>query len=196
MLTPRRAPRPPAPLAVPLSVRLSLAALLALALAPRTARALGEEEWLASATLGGGLVRGGGASGAGGGVGLELAHGLTDLVAVRGAVALERMGLPARAGAPAQGTNAFALVAGAAAAFDVLRTVPFVEIGLALDHVVAGAHAGTRTGVELGVGADYLMDRDWSVGAAVRSRFLPLVLGDGAGQIWSFGGVVRISRRF
>ena len=192
MLTPRRAPRPPAPLAVPLIV----AALLGLSLAPRTARALGEEEWLASATLGGGLVRGGGASGAGGGVGLELAHGLTDLVAVRGGVALERMGLPAHAGAPAQGTNAFALVAGAAAAFDVLRTVPFVELGLALDHVVAGAHAGTRTGVELGVGADYLMDRDWSLGAAVRSRLLPLVLGDGSGQLWSFGGVVRISRRF
>lgn len=57
-------------------------------------------------------------------------------------------------------------IAGAVAALDVLRTIPFIELGAGAD-VIGGELAPL---LRLGVGADYLLTPDLSLGAVARYR--------------------------
>ena len=57
-------------------------------------------------------------------------------------------------------------IAGAVAALDVLRTIPFIELGAGAD-LIGGELAPL---LRLGVGADYLITPDLSFGAVARYR--------------------------
>ena len=171
-----------------------LAALLVLIRADPAA-ALDEDEWLAAAGLAGAALRTGGEFRPGVAGTLEVQRGLTDLWAARGGVGLDGFDLGA-----GHWRQDLSLTLGAALAFDVLRTVPFAELGLVLAFVDLGGdrpESGACAGFEVAAGADYLLDQSWALGLVVRGRGLPLALGgqgDGAG--WSLAASVRLARRF
>jgi hypothetical protein len=175
----------------------ALVAALALWLAPaRRAFALGEEEWAASLSVAGGLLGARNDVAAGAGGGLEIARGLTDVFAARAALSMERFAWPAIGPRSPVASQALAVTAGGVAAFDVLRVVPFVELSLVVAHFSGGA-MGPRAGAELGVGADYLLDRRWSVGGVIRGRLLPVPLDAQEGSLLPSGAmVVRLGRKF
>lgn len=160
----------------------------------KTAVALEEEQWLAGGQLAGALVRGPGGFDPGVGAGLEVQRGLTDLWAARAAVGLDAFRAPAQ-----RWRRDLWLSLGTSAAFDVLRTVPFVDLGLVVALADLGGPEGgaARLGLQAGLGADYLIDRDWSFGALLRVRVLPLSLaGPDLGDGVALAASLRLARRF
>ncbi len=121
------------------------------------------------------------------GLTLELQHGVTDVVAGRAALSAGRWLAEAR-------RTDMTLTLGAAFAYDVLRIVPFFDIGVTGIYALADED-GSALGLETGLGADYLLDRWWSVGLSARGRLLPVRFGAEAATA---GGTVtlRLGRRF
>lgn len=72
----------------------------------------------------------------------------------------------------AENVRASSASAGFALAFDVLRTVPFVEVGPVLADLRGAATRGRFLGFEGGAGAEYLVDRRWSVAGVARYQYL------------------------
>jgi hypothetical protein len=142
-------------------------ALMASALS-RTANALDQGEWQAGVTAN--LTGGPNGKGIslGGGGRLEGRYGITDALSAWGAVGSlwwSADGIPLRASSAS---------AGMTLAFDVVRWVPFVELGLAVADVGSPSHIGrTYVGGELGAGAEYLLDRRWSLAAVARVAWFP-----------------------
>jgi hypothetical protein len=107
----------------------------------------------------------------GGGLMAEVAYGLNEAIWLRGTAFYTAH---AADGDPAKGLTSGVLnVAGAflglTYAFDVLRIIPFVDGGLGgLYSVGAGQKDKMDFGVEVGIGADYLVRRTFSVGVVVR----------------------------
>ena len=86
-----------------------------------------------------------------------------------------------------EGRPGFELEGGGVAALDVLRWVPWVELG-------AGAgRASGRTGflVRGGLGVDYLVGPNWALGLAVRGRGIFQTASQGLGSV-----EIRFVRRF
>jgi hypothetical protein len=164
------------------------------ALWAQPALALEQDEWQLAGGISGALAHQAGGFDPGAGLALEAERGLTDLWAVRAS-----LGFDAFRPSSERWRQDLTLGLGTAAAFDVLRTVPFVELGLVLAWPDLDADAGiaTRAGLQAGVGAEYLLDRAWSLGGVVRGRALPLALAGPGGA----GGLVvsaslRCARRF
>jgi hypothetical protein len=164
---------------------LPLAALLAAGLAALPAVAA-EREWQAAGSLDAALARADGRWTAGGGFGLEGRYGLTDAFAARAELDGSWHPTSADGGRPGGTVRVGGLTAGLGWALDVLRFVPFAELGLALQ-ALGGAVAERRVdlGLEAGAGLEYLLDRRWSLGLALRARWLPVRL---AGDDGAFGG--------
>jgi hypothetical protein len=99
----------------------------------------------------------------GGALVLDYQRGITDVLWLRGAVlggALRRGGGTTFAG---QG------VLGVTYALDILKYVPYVNLGLALGMVGGGGiDTAVRPGLDLGGGLDVLAGRSWSYGPFVR----------------------------
>lgn len=152
-------------------------AALWLGLLPLLAR--GDERDL-SLVAGGGyglVVAGQGAAGhseSGGGGGLRLRYGLSETLA-----------LHAQGGAmgSARGALSYGGGLGLTYALDLLRVVPFFEVGLGVVGTTADGGPRAALGLALGLGADYVLSTRWSVGGALRYQLalshpaaLPLLL--------------------
>jgi len=166
-------------------------ALALLAVAMTTAARASEGEWLVAGGAGAAWLRQGGAWHPGGVLGLEGQYGVTDAWLLRAT-------LDGSWHASSGDTRPRALggSAGITYAVDVLRVIPFAELGVAVADL-GGVAGGARTdlGVDVGVGAEYLLTRRWSLSLAVRARALPLGLrGDAAGTPARVGFMLRLGR--
>lgn len=145
------------------------------------ARALEEGGFDAGIAAGGAVLGAAGVTSAGASVEISASWGLTDLLAARLGVGLQSYHLARLATQPARWQNGGTAFAGLRAAYDVLRIIPFAEFGLGVTLLDS---AGPAQGVWLGpaalLGAEYLVDRRWSLAPALRVRLLPLRLSDGA----------------
>jgi hypothetical protein len=156
-------------------VAVLLAALpAALAVAPGEARAVGEDEWQLSLRAGGGNPNGypiqpWGVAGA-----LDVEYGFHEAFAARASVGV--VGYPVKAvknGPPAGTLQARTALVGATYTFDVIRLVPYIELGLGLLTWSGPGAPKTSFGTELGIGADYLLTTRWACGASAQYIFSP-----------------------
>jgi hypothetical protein len=174
---------------------LAAAGVAAVALSwSRPGLALEQDEWLAAAAVSGNWAWVSDGNAPGLGLGLEGQRGLSDLWAARGAVEFDLFREPSQ-----HWRRDLTFEIGAAAAFDVLRAVPFVEAGVALTLADLGGDAGTatRAGLHAGLGVEYLIDRAWSVGGVLRGRVTPLSLAGPDGSVGLVvGASLRLARRF
>jgi hypothetical protein len=129
----------------------------------------GEREWVVSPTVGYHVVQAEGTARHGGGVGLDVEYGLTDSWALRGSGHYAGHAFSLDGGYLQMGGLGF----GALYTFDVLRVVPYASATVGAS-VIGGAGVSLRYTAEirLGVGADYLVQRDFSVGLELRYTLL------------------------
>jgi opacity protein-like surface antigen len=167
------------------------------------ARAAGDDEWQLSARIGAATVnvderKPWGYAGA-----LDLEYGLSDAWAARLSVEASGHPVSARAsdGAPGGTVETTAALAGLTYTFDVLRLVPYAELGVGVVRfggAVIAPH--TTLAMELGVGADYLLTPRWACGVSFQYLFAPTDLASNAlslGQTpFAFSATLRASRSF
>ncbi len=156
-------------------VAVLLAALpVAVAAFPGSARAVGEDEWQVSARLGGGNsngypIQGWGLAGA-----LDLEYGLLEAFAARVSVGVTSRPVDAVKNVSPAGTlQARTALVGLTYSFDVLRLVPYMEVGVGLLQWSGPGAPRTSLGTELGLGADYLLAPRWSLGGSAQYIFSP-----------------------
>jgi hypothetical protein len=156
------------------------------ALAPGRAAA-DEKEFLLALQPGFAFAKVGDRTAWGGGGGLDLAYGVTDALAVRltGAYSGHALGAGDKNVPPGGLLTAFHAGAGVTYAVDIVRLVPFFDLSVGLLGMTLPALKGQKTcggstanadgtalcldfGVEIGVGADYLINRHVAIGFVVR----------------------------
>jgi hypothetical protein len=192
-------PRRRRPLAAPITSSVVAATLTAAA--PWTASAVGEDEWQLGAGGGFCQLRADGRGGPGFALRVEGQRGMSDLFALRAAVGSSWTGVAAAGARPAGWTRSFHAVGGATVAYDVLRVVPFADLGVALAHVggtgIRDAHGAL--GFEAGVGGEYLVDRRWAVALIGRAQYFPIVFSAAdvdVGPAHALSVVLRVGRTF
>jgi hypothetical protein len=122
----------------------------------------------------------------GGGISMTGQYGLDDTWSVRAAFSASWHPVRAEELRPAGHIRALGFSAGVTYTLDVLRVVPFVTAGLAVQNLGGRLRdARSDLGIALGGGADYLLDRRWALGLELAYRVLPLPL---AGDRGGFGG--------
>jgi hypothetical protein len=149
-----------------LALSLAVAALLGAA----PARASGGDLVLAASPLYS-LVKWDERHPSGGGVGVDLAYGLTDWLWLRGTTFYTAQAAKKddSAGLPAGAISVGGAFVGLRYALDVLRVVPFVDGGIGAFFAGGAGHkARVDFGVEIGLGFDYLYSRKVSFGLVVR----------------------------
>jgi hypothetical protein len=126
----------------------------------------------------------------GAGVSATGQYGLDDTWSLRAALSGSWHPVSADALRPGGQIRALGFSAGVTYTLDVLRVVPFVTAGLAVQNL-SGALRDARSdlGVALGGGADYLLDRRWSLGLELAYRILPVAI---AGKRAAFGGTPQL----
>ena len=171
--------------------------------AGRPARAAGEGEWQLSARLGGGTVSIDNRSPWGPVGGVDLEYGLTDAWAARLSVgaSLNPVDADMRARLPGGKVSSTTALAGITYTFDVLRLVPYGELSLGFVRfggAVTQPHSTLAS--ELGLGADYLLNRRWAVGISFQYLLAPTDLINNAMQLggspFAFSGTMRGSWMF
>ncbi len=178
--------------------RVPPAAALAAVLLGAPARA-DEKEWVLSLDPAASLIHVGDASGWGGGGGLDLTYGVTDALALRVTGAATGHVLGPTMTEPGDTLLAYYAGAGLSYAIDVIRLVPYVDVSLGLlGHAreINGAWQTTNNvGLEIGLGADYAINRRVSVGVVVRYfavlqqvSSIPIYLYFGPRLAFHFGG--------
>jgi len=86
-----------------------------------------------------------------------------------------------------------ALSLGATYSLDVVRWVPFVDLGLSLADLRGGGASSQRLGPQVGLGAEYLLSDRWTLAALARFDFFALRLA-GSGGAHPWWGLRRPSR--
>ncbi len=154
------------PMSMP-SRALLLGAVLTVATLPRPAAALDEGEWQVGLT--GNLVinTNGEQAHPGGGLRLDGRYGLTDALSAWGALGT------VIGGGPRHATGASA---GLGLAFDVLRWVPLVEVGVIALQTGGIGPSARYLGADLGAGAEFLIDPRWSIAGMLRFQAFPIQL--------------------
>ncbi|HJX63151.1 MAG TPA: hypothetical protein VJ860_04275 [Polyangia bacterium] len=166
--------------------------LLILCAAPCPARATGAGEKQFSASLGFALA---GEDDARPGMqaGVEAMMGLTDAWA--GRAALSGSWQPESASGSPRYVTAVSL--GATYSLDVVRWVPFVDLGLSLADLRREGASSQRMGPQVGLGAEYLLSRRWALAALARFDFFALRLaGSGGTRPWWACAGLRVGRVF
>jgi len=167
--------------------------LLVLCAAPGPAQAAGEGEKQIAGTLGFALAGGDDHSRPGMQAGVEAMMGFSDAWAGRAAVSGSWQ--PDSAKGTLRHVTAVSL--GAIYSLDIVRWVPFVDLGFSLADLRGGGSSSQRLGPQVGLGAEYLLSRRWSLAALARFDFLALRLaGSGGGQPWWLCAGLRVSRVF
>jgi len=161
--------------------------------APCPARAAGAGERQISASVGFALAGGDDGGRPGIQAGVEAAMGLTD--AWSGRVAASSSWQPD----PASGSAAHLTVAslGMTYSLDVVRWVPFVDLGLSLADLRGDGASSQRLGPQVGLGVEYLLVRRWTLAALARLDYFALRLrGFGGTYPWLGCAALRIGRVF
>ena len=166
--------------------------LLILCATPCPAQAAGEGEKQVSGALGFALA-GDHNTRPGMQAGVEAMMGFTDSWAGRAAVSSSWQPEPA-SGGPGHVTAASL---GMTYSLDVLRWVPFMDLGVSLADLRGGGASSQRLGPQVGLGAEYLLSRRWTLAALARFDYLALRLRGPAGTHpwWACAGL-RIGRVF
>jgi opacity protein-like surface antigen len=145
-----------------------LACLLA---APIDARA-DEKEWILAIEPAAALIHVGDASGWGGGGALDLSYGVTDAIAVRLTGATTGHVLSATKDDPGGPLVAYHVGAGLTYTIDIFRVVPYVDFDIGLLGTARSVGGKWQTsnnfGMQIGLGADYLVNRRVAIGLVVR----------------------------
>ena len=158
---------------------------LAVATLSGAAQAVGEDEWQVSARLGGGNANGYPISPWGLAGALDVEYGLLESFAARASVGVVSRPVKAVKNGPPAGTlQARTALLGATYTFDVLRLVPYLEVGIGLLQWSGPGAPRTSLGTELGLGADYLLAPRWACGASAQYIFSPADL---FGNVMEFG---------
>ncbi len=136
----------------------------------------------------------------GGGGNLQMSYGITDAVGVQLQGGLTAHPLAAnKEKMLAEGLLlTWQASAGVVYALDIVRIVPYFEASLgvlgATTRTAMGAKTAINVGAEIGLGADYMLNRRWAVGVAVRYHAfltdlgnLPLYLTVGPRVVLRFG---------
>ena len=185
----------------PVAVLVAALPFAMIGLAARQARAVGEDEWQVSARLGGGNANGypiqpWGLAGA-----LDLEYGFHEAFAARASVGVVSHPVKAVKNGPRAGTlQARTALVGSTYTFDVLRLVPYVEVGVGLVQWSGPGAPKTAFATELGLGADYLLTTRWAWGASAQYIFSPADLFGNAMEFGqrplAFSLTLRLSRIF
>jgi hypothetical protein len=166
--------------------------LLILCAAPCPAQATGAGEKQVSASLGFALA-GDHNTRPGMQAGVEAMMGFTDAWAGRAAVSGSWQ--PESASGSPHHVTAVSL--GATYSLDVVRWVPFVDMGLSLADLRGGGASSQRLGPQVGLGAEYLLSRRWTLAALARFDFFALRLaGSGGNHPWWACAGLRVGRVF
>jgi hypothetical protein len=183
-------------------VAVVLAALSAAAAsAPRAARAVGEDEWQVSLRAGGGNPNGYPLAPWGFAGALDVEWGFLQAFAARASVGLVSYPVDAVKDVHPAGTlQARTALLGLTYTFDVLRLVPYIEVGVGILAWSGPGAPATAFGTELGLGGDYLLSSRWACGASAQYLFAPADLFRNAMQFGerplAFSLTLRISRIF
>jgi hypothetical protein len=172
---------------------LLVAAAVILGAAPSPARATGADEKQISASLGFVLAGGGDSARPGIQAGVEATMGLTDTWA--GRAALSNSWQPEAPSARPGHVTAVSL--GATYSLDVVRWVPFVDLGFSLVDLRGDGTSSQRLGPQVGLGVEYLLSRRWTLAALARFDTFALRLrGSGSPHPWLACAALRIGRVF
>jgi outer membrane scaffolding protein for murein synthesis (MipA/OmpV family) len=158
------------------------------ATAPAARAAAGEDEWQLSARLGLASVDVDGRSPLGELAGADLEYGITDAWALRLSVGtgFHPVDAVAETSLPKGTVRTNMALAGVTYTIDVLRLVPYIEVGVGvINFGGAVLTPGTTLDAELGLGADYLVTRHWALGGLLNYQFTPAQL---FGSPMDFGG--------
>jgi hypothetical protein len=134
---------------------------------------------------------------------LDAEYGFSDAWAGRVSVGggLQSVDANPGAGQPGGTVRTTTALAGVTYTFDVLRLVPYLELGIGLLRF-SGAVLQPRTtlAAELGVGGDYLLTRRWACGASFQYLIAPADLANNAFSFgsspYAFSMTLRASRMF
>jgi hypothetical protein len=137
------------------------------------------------------------------GLALDLEYGVTDAWAARLSIGTSLYPVDAdmQARLPEGRVSSSTALAGVTYTLDVLRLVPYVDLGIGLVRFggeVAQPH--TTLAAELGIGADYLLTRRWACGLSFQYLFAPSDLVSNAMNLgsspYTFSATLRASRIF
>lgn len=160
------------------------------------AKAAAWQEWQLGFSAGGGVAFGLHDAVPGASAGADLQYGVSDAWAWR--LALEggaHAAVTSKGDPVGRGLATF----GGTYTLDVLRWLPFAEMGLCAGWLGPSASSRIDLGAQLGVGADYLIDRRWAVAPVLRYAALPVNVSggsDGQGPLQILTLLVRVSYRF
>ncbi|MGA7743349.1 MAG: outer membrane beta-barrel protein [Polyangia bacterium] len=161
--------------------------------APGPARATGPGEKQISASLGFALAGTDDSARPGMQAGVEAMMGFTDSWAGRAAVGSSWQPKTG-SGDPAHVTAASL---GMTYSLDVVRWVPFLDLGVSLADLRGDGASSQRLGPQVGLGAEYLLSRRWTLAALARFDYFALRLrGPGGTQPWWACAGLRIGRVF
>jgi hypothetical protein len=131
-----------------------------------------EKEWIFAIQPAAAVMHVNGATTWGGGGGLDLSYGITDALAVRVTGAVSGHLLAATKDDPGGPLLAYHAGAGLTYVVDVIRLVPYAEFSLGVLGTARELNgtwtSSNKFGIELGLGADYVINRRVSVGLVVR----------------------------
>jgi len=172
---------------------LLMATLVIPCAAPGPARATGPGEKQISASLGLALAGTDDSARPGMQAGVEAMMGFTDSWAGRAAVGSSWQPKTG-SGDPAHVTAASL---GMTYSLDVVRWVPFLDLGVSLADLRGDGASSQRLGPQVGLGAEYLLSRRWTLAALARFDYFALRLrGPGGTQPWWACAGLRIGRVF
>ncbi len=144
------------------------------------AAAAGAEEWQVSTNVAYASVRTGDSRPSGALIGIDVQYGLGDTWAARLSVSSSWHPVSAGGEGPAGIVRATAVTTGLTYAVDTLQVIPVLEVGIGLLDVGGAAATPHRDlGLQLGLGADYLLSRRWAVGGLLRYQHFPVALSGG-----------------
>jgi hypothetical protein len=125
--------------------------------------------------------------------GVEATLGFADDWAGRMALSSSWQPEPASSGQ----RHVTALSLGTTYSLDVVRWVPFLDLGATLADLRGDGASSQRLGPQVGIGAEYLLSRRWTLAALGRFDYLVLRLrGPGGTYPWWACAAVRIGRVF
>ena len=110
----------------------------------------------------------------GGGGNMQLSYGITDAIAIQlhGGLTAHPLAADTDKMLDAGLLTTWHASAGIVYALDIVRIVPFFEASIgvlgATTRTAMGQKTALNVGAELGLGADYMLNRRWAVGVAVR----------------------------
>ena len=172
---------------------LLIADVVILCAAPCPARATGPGEKEIFASVGFALAGGDDKARPGMQAGVEGALGFTDAWAGRATVSSSWLPEPA----PGSPGHVTAVSLGATFSLDVVRWVPFLDLGVSLADLRGDGASSQRLGPQVGLGAEYLLSRRWTLAALARFDYFALRLrGPGGTHPWSACASLRLGRVF